>query len=253
LRPPTPSPAASDGTGSVSGATIVGQDSIPRKGIYALRGLGTAILLPCDVDDSTQWTTIDGFAQQEATYAILTGPSGDTILNAVTVKQTAGLDDYSSKLMFGDWLLWNDQFNGIQRYVSPQGFVAGRLANLSPEQSSLNKQIYAIAGSQRANSTAATYSTTELSTLIQAGMDIVTNPGASGLAIWTCRSGHNSSSNIAVRGDQLHPPDQLHRHLLERRHGHLPRPSNQPDAVQPGLRHYISVPARHVWPRHAGQ
>jgi phage tail sheath protein FI len=190
-----------DGTSSVTAATIVGQDSIPRKGIYSLRGLGSAILVPCDVDDSTQWTTIDGFALQEATYAILTGPSGDTILNAVSVKQTAGLDDYSSKLLFGDWLLWNDQFNGIQRYVSPQGFVAGRLANLSPEQSGLNKQIYAIAGSQRANSTAATYSTTELSTLIQAGIDVVTNPGGGGLRVWTCRSGHNSSSNIAVRGD----------------------------------------------------
>ena len=51
--------------------------------------------------------------------------------------------------MFGDWLWWSDQVNAMIRLVSPQGFAAGRLANLSPEQSSLNKQLYSVIGSQK--------------------------------------------------------------------------------------------------------
>ena len=72
-------------------------------------------------------------------YMILTSPAGQGIQSAVATKQSVGLDSYAAKLMFGDWLWWSDQVNGTVRLVSPQGFVAGRLANLSPEQSSLNK------------------------------------------------------------------------------------------------------------------
>ncbi len=190
-----------DGVSSFTSAAIVGADSTVRSGIYALRSQGCSLLLPADLDDTTQWTTVDGVAQQEGMYSVLCGPSGDTIANAVTTKQTAGLDDWSSKVMFGDWILWNDPFLQLQRYVSPQGFAAGRLANLSPEQSSLNKQIYGVAGSQRSNSTSATYSSAELATLEQAGIDVITNPGAGNVPIWTCRVGHNASSNPAVNGD----------------------------------------------------
>ena len=56
---------------------------------------------------------------------ILTGPAGDTIQNAVSVKQQAGLDTYAAKLMFGDWLWWSDQVNGsirlVARRASPRG------------------------------------------------------------------------------------------------------------------------------------
>lgn len=190
-----------DGASSVTSANIVGADVTPRTGIYALRSQGCSILVPADCDDSTRWTTIDGVALAEGMYSIVCGPSGDTIANAVTVKATAGLDSYATKMMFGDWILWNDPFLQLQRYVSPQGFVAGRLANLSPEQSSLNKPLYGVVGTQRSNSTAATYSNAELQTLILAGIDVITNPGAGGVPIWTVRVGHNSSSNAAINGD----------------------------------------------------
>lgn len=189
-----------DGAG-VTSTQLVGVDSTPRTGLYALRSQQCSILVMSDLDDSTKWTTVDGVALAEGMYSILTGPSGDTITNAVSVKQTAGLDSYATKLMFGDWLLWNDPFAQIQRYVSPQGFIAGRLANLSPEQSSLNKPLYGVVGSQRSNSTSATYSTAELVQLIQGGLDVVTNPGGGGLAIWTARVGHNSTSDATRIGD----------------------------------------------------
>ena len=180
---------------------MVGSDTTPRTGMYALRGQGCSIGVLADLDTSTSWTTQDSLGQAEGIYMILTGPLGDTISNAVSTKSTAGLDSYSSKLMFGDWLLWTDQANGVLRYVSPQGFVAGRLANLSPEQSSLNKELYSIAGSQKQSSQNATYSSAELGVLAQAGIDVITNPGAGGQAIWTVRIGHNSSSNAAKNGD----------------------------------------------------
>jgi phage tail sheath protein FI len=191
----------SDGGASITSSHVVGVDTTTRTGVFALRNQGCNICVPADLDDSTKWTTVDGVCQAEQMYAILCGPSGDTVSNAISTKQTAGLDSYSTKMMFGDWILWGDPFAQINRYVSPQGFVAGRLANLSPEQSTLNKTLYGVVGSQRSNSTSATYSTAELLLLEQAGIDVITNPGGGGIYIWTCRIGHNASSNQATSGD----------------------------------------------------
>ena len=173
--------------------------------MYALRSQGCSIGLLADADDSTTWTTQLAFALSEGVYMMLTGPSGDTIANAIAVKASVGLDGYGAKELFGDWPYWNDPVSGVTRPVSPQGFMAGRLANLSPEQSSLNKPLYGVVGSQKSglasSGSAGTYSSAELTSLIQAGIDVITNPGAGGLSIWTARVGHNSSSNPAINGD----------------------------------------------------
>jgi phage tail sheath protein FI len=193
-----------DGAGAITAATLVGQDGIPRTGMYALRGQGCSIGVLADTDDPTQWLTQAAFGGSEGVYMILTGPPGDTINNAVNVIQQTGLNATSAKLMFGDWIYWSDQTNGMIRIVSPQGFVAGRLGNLSPEQSSLNKPLYSIIGSQKSgvpgSGQAATYSEAELQTLFQAGIDVIANPQPGG-AYWGVRCGHNTSSNPAVNGD----------------------------------------------------
>jgi len=193
-----------DGAGAVVAATLVGSDVAPRQGMYALRGQGCAIGMLADADDPTQWTVQAGFGLSESVYMILTGPAGDTIANALTEKAEAGIDCYAAKLMFGDWVYWYDQVNGMTRLVSPQGFVAGRLGNLSPEQSSLNKPLYGIIGTQMSGQvgagTATTYSTAELTQLISAGIDVIANPQPGG-AYWGVRAGHNSSSNAATNGD----------------------------------------------------
>jgi hypothetical protein len=137
-----------DGATSANATTEIGQDSVPRTGMYALRSQGCGIGVLVDADDSTQWTTQAAFGLSEGIYMILTGPNGDTIANAVTTKQSVGLDSYAAKLMFGDWVYWNDQANAVTRLISPQGFVAGRLGNLSPEQSSLNQPLYSVIGTQ---------------------------------------------------------------------------------------------------------
>jgi len=194
----------SDGASGVSSAQLVGNDTPPRTGMFALRGQGCGIALLADSDDPTQWTGQATFGLQEGVYMILTGPAGDTIQNAVAVMQEAGLDSYSTKLMFGDWLWWSDQVNGTIRLVSPQGFTAGRLANLSPEQSSLNKQIYSVLGSQLSGTPGSgqstSYSAAELAVLLGAGIDVICNPQPGG-AYWGVRGGHNTSSNPAIGGD----------------------------------------------------
>lgn len=193
----------SDGTTSINTATLIGLDTVPRRGMYALRGQNCSVGVLADSDDSTQWTVQASFGLSEGIYMICTSPAGDTIANAISTKATAGLDSYSVKLMFGDWLWWNDPVNGVIRLVSPQGFTAGRISNLSPEQSSLNKPLFGVIGSQKSGLTAGqatTYSAAELQSLFQVGIDVIANPQPAG-SFWGVRAGHNSSSNAAINGD----------------------------------------------------
>jgi phage tail sheath protein FI len=196
--------AGTDGAGNLAVSGLIGADMPPHSGMYALRGQGCGIAMLADGDDPDYWTTQAEFGLEEGIYMILTGPAGDTIQNAVSVKQAAGLDSYAAKLMFGDWLWWSDQVNGTIRLVSPQGFATGRLANLSPEQSSLNKQLYSIIGSQKSGSPGsgqnASYSSADLAVLLGAGIDVISNPQPGG-SFWGVRGGHNSSSNAAINGD----------------------------------------------------
>jgi len=193
-----------DGAAGVSPSQLVGQDGASRSGMYALRGQACGLGLLADSDDPQTWSEQASFSLDESVYWILTGPSGDTISNAVLVKRAAGIDCYSAKIMFGDWLWWSDQANGLIRLVSPQGFAAGRLANLSPEQSSLNKQIFGIVGSQTSGQPqsreTSSYSAAELAMLFSAGIDVITNPQPAG-SFWGVRGGKNSSSDLSRNGD----------------------------------------------------
>jgi phage tail sheath protein FI len=194
---------ATDGA-SVNTAALIGTDTIPRRGMYALRGQGCSIGLLADADEAAQYTTQAGFGLAEGLYMILTGPASDSIAGAVVVKQAAGLDSYAAKLMFGDWVWWNDPVNQTLRLTSPQGFVAGRLGNLSPEQSSLNKPLYGVVGTQKSGTPAAgqssSYSAAELAALIGAGIDVIANPQPGGF-FWGVRGGHNASTTATTNGD----------------------------------------------------
>lgn len=194
----------SDGASGLTAGSLLGQDVLPRTGMYALRGQGCSIVALADLDDSTQWSVAVSFGLDEGCYMILAGPAGDTITNAVAAKQAAGIDSYAAKLMFGDWLWWYDQANAVTRLVSPQGFVAGLLANLSPEQSALNKQLYGVVGSQKSGQAVAgtrgTYSAADLGVLLSVGIDVIANPQPGG-AYWGVRGGRNSSSDNAINGD----------------------------------------------------
>jgi len=188
-----------DGATTISGSVLLGVDTVPRKGMYALRNTGASVAMLADCDDSTSWATQVTFGLSEGIYMIGVGPAGDTITNATSTKSTAGIDSYAFKLLFGDWVYWLDTVNGVTRLVSPQGFVAGLLANLSPQNSSLNKQLYGVVGTQKSYANQQ-YSSAELQTLIQAGIDLITNPVPGG-SYFGCRAGHNTSSNSLTYGD----------------------------------------------------
>lgn len=188
-----------DGATTITGAVLVGVDTVPRKGMYALRNTNSSIAMLADADDSTQWSTQVAYGLSEGTYMIMAGPAGDTITAAVAAKAAAGVDNYSAKLLFGDWIYFNDTVNSLVRLISPQGFSAGVLANLSPEQSSLNKPMYGIVGTQKSAQNLV-YSGAELALLGQAGIDVITNPIPAG-AVFGARFGHNSSSNAVTNGD----------------------------------------------------
>ncbi|KVC81387.1 phage tail protein [Burkholderia ubonensis] len=188
-----------DGATTINGSVMLGQDTIPRKGMYALRGTGASVAALVDLSDTTTFSTQVSYGLSEGTYMIGVTPQGDTISNAVSTKATAGIDSYAFKYMFGDWVYFNDPVNGGVRLISPQGYVVGVLANLAPQNSSLNKQLYGIVGTQKSFQNQQ-YSSAELQSLAQAGIDVITNPIPAG-AQFGVRIGHNSSSDNTRNGD----------------------------------------------------
>lgn len=188
-----------DGATTITGTVLLGQDAIPRTGMYALRSSGCSVAWLADCDDSTTWSTQIAYGTPEGTEMVLTGPSGDSIANAISVKSGAGIDNFAAKLMLGDWIYWVDSVNGLTRVVSPQGFVGGALAVLSPNLSVLNYQLNAIAGTQK---TAANqlYAQADLQQLAQAGIDVIANPSPGG-AYFSCNLGQNTSSNPLTQDD----------------------------------------------------
>lgn len=189
-----------DGAANVTDAMLVGVDAAPRTGMYALRGTGVSVFALAECVDQATFPSQLSFGRSESSYPLMVGPKGDTITNAVSVKQSVGLDDWSAKLLFGDWCYWLDNTNGLpERLVSPQGFALGRYMTLSPEQSGLNKQIFNIIGTQRTR-LARPYSDADLQMLGQNGIDAITNPVPGG-PYFGLRFGRNASSNPSIRGD----------------------------------------------------
>ncbi|CAI9121031.1 phage tail sheath protein [Brytella acorum] len=210
LEIPSEAPTFSAGGVTLSGGSdggipptsaFIGVDGVSRTGMYALRGQGCSLVILHGITDSSCFTIQAAFGLGEGAYMVVSGPQGDTLANAVANKASAGLDSYAVKLMFGDWIWWNDDTNGLM-LVSPQAFSAGILAALSPQRSSLNKALSGVVGSQKAgmSGVGTTYSVAELAMLFEAGIDVICNPAPGG-SYWAVRCGHNSSSNAAICGD----------------------------------------------------
>lgn len=188
-----------NGNTTITGSVLIGQDTVPRKGMYALRNTGASIAVLCDCDDSTTYTNQVSYGLSEGTYMIMVGPAGQSVSAAVTAKQTAGIDNYAAKLLIGDWCYFLDTINNQLRLISPQSFIAGLLSALSPEESSLNKQIYGIVGTQKTYANQ-TYSNADLQTIATNGLDVITNPVPGG-KYFGARFGRNTSSNAVIHGD----------------------------------------------------
>jgi len=189
-----------DGNSSILDTRLVGSDTTPRAGMYALRNTGVSIVMLSDCDDSATYSAQLAFGLSEGAYMILTGPAGQTISAAITAKQTVGIDNYSAKLMLGDWVYFQDTQNNQVRLVSPQGVISGRLANLSPERSSLNQPVLGILGTQSSYKHKV-YSDAEIVQLSQAGIDVIVNPSPGG-DYFAARLGQSTSSNALTNTDE---------------------------------------------------
>lgn len=190
-----------DGASGILTTNMVGADTYPRTGMYALRGQGVSVAVLADLTDTASWTTQNVFGLAEGMYMITAGPAGQTPATAASAKASAALDSYAVKVLMGDWIYWADQTNGVTRLVSPQGVAAGQLANSTPNQSTLNKQVYGIVGTQQSY-TGLTYTNADLQTLAQAGIDVIGNATAiSSGNYFAALIGHNASSNAVINGD----------------------------------------------------
>ena len=188
-----------DGVAGLDHADLIGVDVVPRKGMFALRGTGVSVVNLADHSDSTDWSTMLAFALSEGCFVGSATPLGDTLNSAETALGTAGVDGYGLKAIFGDWVYWDDQVNGVTRLLSPATFWAGMRANLSPEQSTLNRPAAGVVGTQKSFS-GGVYSSADLQGLIQARLDVICNPVPGG-SYFGIRSGNNVSSNPAVNGE----------------------------------------------------
>jgi hypothetical protein len=188
-----------DGATTITSAVMVGVDTIPRSGMYALRNTATSVAMLTDLDDPTEWTTQVAYGLSEGTYMIAVSPAGDTLANFATEVANNGVDSYAIKLLFGDWCYINDNVNGLVRLISPQGFIAGLLANLSPNLSTLNKPLLGIIGTQKSYANQK-YSQAELQALGLTRGDVIANPCPGG-NYFGAQFGHNSSSNAVIHGD----------------------------------------------------
>ena len=188
-----------DGVTTITGAVLIGADTTPRTGMYALRNTGTAAFLLADCDTSTTWTTQQAFGISELTEPFCVSPAGDTIANFTTTMNTAGIDNPWCKVIFGDWVYMVDGVNNVTRLVSPQGFLAGKKIALGPHNSVLNKPLAAVAGTQKSTLNQ-TYSNAELQAIAAARGDVIVMNSIGGNYA-SAAFGRNSSSDPGRRQD----------------------------------------------------
>lgn len=192
-----------DGTSGVTDATLVGADGVTaasRTGMYALRSSGAQVLNLIDLTaGSTQWANIVAFAKNEGMYYIGQGAAGASYTTVSSSLGTSGVDDPALKPLVGDWAYWQDNVNGVTRLMAPATFVAAEIAKLPPHQSSLNKALPGIIGTQRTGQNQP-YSTAEIAAIATSRLDVITNPIPRGQS-YGCRTGRNSSSDPTRNGD----------------------------------------------------
>lgn len=189
-----------DGAAGVTDATLMGQDIVPRKGMYALRNSSCDCFTLCDLSTSSYYAAIASFGLLETMLPIQATVKGDAIANALATRINSGVDTPWIWLLLGDWPSFYDSYNQVTRLISPAAFGIGIVGNLSPQQSPLNKPLQGISATQR-STLGQTYSDTELSQINTGGIDTILPPNSSpGGYYYSFATGRNASSNTAANG-----------------------------------------------------
>jgi hypothetical protein len=200
LSSPVTLSGGTDGASGVTDATLMGQDIVPRKGMYALRNSGCDSFTLCDLSTVADYAAIVSFGLGETMLPVFATTSGDTIADALAIRINAGIDSPWMWLILGDWPTFYDSFNGVSRLINPSAFGIGILGNLSPQQSPLNKPLQGISATQRSQ-LGQTYSDTELTLVNNGGIDTILPPNSSpGGFYFSFATGRNASSNTAANG-----------------------------------------------------
>ncbi|UGY23722.1 hypothetical protein HU675_0038215 [Bradyrhizobium septentrionale] len=189
-----------DGAAGVTDATLMGQDVVPRKGMYVLRNSSCDCFTLCDLSTPAFYAAITSFGLSETMMPIMGTVKGDSIANALATRINSGVDTPWMWLLMGDWPSFFDSFNGYTRLINPAAFGIGIVGNLSPQQSPLNKPLGGVTSTQRSQ-LGQTYSDTELSQINLGGIDTILPPSSSpGGFYFSFATGRNASSNTAANG-----------------------------------------------------
>lgn len=188
-----------DGTTTITDGVLIGTDGLTRTGMYALRGSGCQVATLVDSSTDTSWSTQLAFGLTEGIYFHSAHPAGTSLATSVTNMATAACDGYGIKVMQGDWVYWQDNFNSTLRLLSPATFTAAMSAGTSPQLSTLNAPMYGIVATQRSKASSP-YSDAEIAEVAQNRMDVITNPCPGG-SYFGCRTGQNTSSDPSRNGD----------------------------------------------------
>ena len=200
LSSPVTLTGGTDGDSGVTDANLMGQDILPRKGMYALRGANVDGFTLCDLSTIADYAAIASFGLSETCLPVFGTTSGDTIPDALSIRINSGIDTPWFWLILGDWPTFYDSYNGVSRLINPAAFGLGIIGNLSPQQSPLNKPLQGISATQR-STFGQTYSEVEISEIETGGIDVILPPTSSpGGYYFSFASGRNASSNTAANG-----------------------------------------------------
>ena len=200
LSSPVTLSGGTDGANGVTDATLVGADTLPRKGMYVLRGSLVTDFALCDHSTSSQYAAISSFGLAELMTPVFATVSGDVPATAVTTVANSGNDTPWGWCILGDFPTFYDAANGLSRQISPAAFGIGILGNLSPQQSPLNKPLQGVTATQRSTQ-GYPYSDAELTIVNTGRIDVIVPPAnSSGGDYFSFGSGRNMSSNTAASG-----------------------------------------------------
>lgn len=194
-----------DGNSGVTDATLLGVNTLPRTGMYSASGADFDFVLLSNVSSASTYNAQIAFAQINGAYAVLARPKGESFTAGIAAKKAAGIDALTAswgKLMVGDWCLMQDNYNNVQRYISPQAWIAGEMATLEPQDSSLNKIISSPIFLGTQTSTAGLkYSQSDIAQILQNGLDVLARPSPGGF-YFAAQTGKNLSGNLLANGDE---------------------------------------------------
>jgi hypothetical protein len=200
LSQPITLASGTDGDAGVTDAIMIGQDILPRKGMFVFRNSNIDSFTLCDMQTISFYAAIASYALQEGFFYVAGTVSGDSIPNALSTRINSGIDTPWMWLIMGDWPTFFDSYNGVSRVINPAAFGIGILGNLSPQQSPLNKPLQGVSSTQR-SSLGLTYSDVELSQINLGGIDVILSPPESpGGVYYSFATGRNVSSNTAANG-----------------------------------------------------